>query len=183
MKPFGEWLSAGPVSADIMNSDALEAAECGQDLLSLIASLEASIDMENEALIANRLATLRAAWEKQASSDYQQKLARSIDSVQARLIDSVSRALRPLLSDSLIEKGIEEFCDIIGRHLGTSVDQTIEVLAPAEMRERIERHFAARAINADVNVADGPEISTVIGATEIETDLHGWVGSLKKVAA
>jgi non-ribosomal peptide synthetase component F len=183
MKPFSQWLSAGRPQSNLAQTGAELIQAFEQELGMIIEEVETSVALEQEAIVLSRVSTLQFSWQDAAASDYKRKLSQSIDSLQQRLIDSVSKAIEPLLTESLVEKGIEQFCDVLHRYLGKSPCQEINVLTPAGMRETIERHFSSRSISAEVRETDTPEIRATIGPTEIETDLRGWVENLRKTAA
>ncbi len=181
MTPYSDWLSANSTRVAKSSQGAPTVQTSGLD--DLISDLSLALSLEEEATLAVRMSEIGSEISASQESYYQRKLERSIDELQKRLVNTVSRAIEPLLSETLLKKCIADFVSVLGGYVKSASAQTVIVSTPAEMRETLEANLAGSGIEAEIVVGEFSEISTEIASTEIVTNLAEWAERLRKAAA
>jgi len=135
---------------------------------------------EDRAAHEARLQEERRVWVEETAARLAAGLAEGIQRVEARLADSLARALVPLLGAAIQRRAMDEMCqalDLLGED-GVKVRMS----GPADLVEALRRRLKDGA-EIDFSVSDSPDLTVVIGDTRIETRIAAWIERLSTALA
>ena len=182
MTPFAQWIESRD-SLAALPVDTQESEE-GLSLLSDIeAALTETIAFQNELHFRQQMEMERQEWMQshavESQGRYQAEMAALVDTLGS----SVSDVITPLLEDNIKRKGVEDFCSIIKKHLGSGRTEELKIRSPRDLVPLVAEGMKRNGFDGVVEETDEPELHTMIGATEIQTELSNWVNDLRSLVA
>ena len=125
------------------------------------------------------LAQARSAW----ATDEGERLAGQIAAVEARLAESIVRALEPLLPELARAKALDDVVEAVGTVLRPGGAVLLEISGPVELIDALRKKLGERGAAIEYWPSAGPEIRVIAEDTVIETALAPLLARLREAAA
>jgi hypothetical protein len=180
MIPLAQWLFAR-IERDDSSRQGVNGDLAGEiDLIEdLEASLTNSLGLENELRFRKKLAQERKVWIELFSAEMSGRLKVQISALESKLKSQVSEAISPLLEDHIRRKGVDDFCSIVQKYLGAGSAIDLAIKSPSYLVPVISKRMKEKQIAGNVEETESPELSVIIGTTEIQTELQAWITDLR----
>lgn len=139
-------------------------------------ALEAVRQAEREQA-AGALDAARAAWATEEAERLHEALKGVRNEILATIGDAVETVLRPVFDQACVARAMKSFVAAMEPLLSDGAPQLLEVHAPADLAEALERRFRS-ASHVTVVRSDEPSLRAVADITLVEASLREWITAL-----
>lgn len=152
---------------------------------------EAAARATTEAAIADlrlvaeqRLAQEREVWAREVGDAMLAALSTGLSSIEARLAESLARALRPLVATAVERRAIDDLRRALAEALTTGQHRRVEIGGPERIIEQVRNGLVETGAAPDTIITlpnAGPEVRIRLDDAVVETQIQAWGKAIEKV--
>ncbi|MBN8910855.1 MAG: hypothetical protein J0H65_02120 [Rhizobiales bacterium] len=152
-----------------------------------IAEGRAAVHAEHEAAVLaeaaafeQRLVAERQAWASEQGERLATQIGEGLETVERRISDLVSDALKPVLREQIRVKAVEELARTLNILLSKGAYARIAVSGPADLVDRMKTAIAADHAGLSFVEGAGVEVTVSADDTILATQIEAWVDALSE---
>jgi hypothetical protein len=133
-----------------------------------------------QTLFAKRIDLERQKWIVGVAAKFADTLTMGIRDMEAKVVDSVARVLRPFVETELHVKVVAELQTSLAALLAAEPGMNIHIKGPANILAVLEKQLANKQPPATFETTDDVDVRITAGQAVLETCLGEWLAKLKE---
>lgn len=130
-----------------------------------------------------RVAAERRKWAEEHGRVLADCLAMATREAEARIAESVTCILQPLVNAQLQRQAVDELAALVRALWVQEVNPNLRICGPEDLITCLRERLAGIAANAQFTTSDVPEVQVTLNQTMIETRLGAWRRRLEEALA
>jgi hypothetical protein len=179
MTPFSQWLTLPRPHVMPIATESGQRDEQEDVLNEVLHLLSANVHAEEQARLSSWFSELKAECTKTEAARNHKQLHSDVSDMQNYIACTLAHILVPLLEVHVVERGVNEFCALLKRHISIRPDEQPRLFAPSALKSTLERGLQRGSMDAEIVDSPELELRARIGSTEFETDMVKWIDRLR----
>lgn len=125
-----------------------------------------------------KLAAERARWAEEQGATLGETCASALDEMEQRLSRTVGELLKPVLSESVRGRALEELTGVLHGMLSKGEYAKVVVSGPSDLLAAMETRLAGSHSGMSFVPSDGTDVSVSVDDTILETRIGAWIGTI-----
>lgn len=126
----------------------------------------------------DKLAAERERWAVEQGAALGERCASAFDEMERRLAHTLGELLKPVLSESIRSRAMDELAAVLHGMLSKGEYATVVVSGPPDLLATMEARLAGSHPGMSFVPSDGMDVSVSIDETILETRIAAWIGTL-----
>lgn len=125
-----------------------------------------------------KLTAERARWAEEQGATLGERCASALDEMEQRLSHTVGELLKPVLSESVRSRALEELTAVLHGMLSKGEYAKVVVSGPSDLLGAMETRLAGSHSGMSFVPSDGTDVSVSVDETILETRIGAWIGTI-----